>query len=272
MTSNVATFADEAVAVFQGFDHLFTENDEAVRELQRRQKDPWLKSDIHTYLGSSTSELLSKVAVPTALFYRQLGTPTHETMLFLETVERLSLAPLILEYLDDKFVGAGNPYKRALGKLPIYRHTGSDGRDMVQYATMIDFNKFVGKKLSEACCVHGMTLAEFHHVLLKKVTGRDPEELCFDATQWFLDHGQTAVNYYEPFMALLVRDCILFENYEVSKHLQPFMYNVVIPAFERIETRFGLRPLIVRLLPKHEEERLYWNSYPKEVEPLLGQE
>lgn len=263
------SFIDEAVSVFHAFDHLFTEPDVAVRELIRRREDQQLAKDVSAFLGNGT-DISDRVQEPTALLFRQVATPIHETIRFLQLSESLSLKPLVLEYLDDKFVGAGNPYKRALGKLPIFQHTGSDGRDMVRYATMLDFNKFVGKKISEACCISGMTLAEFHHDLLQKITGKSADTLCFDATSWFDSHGHTASNYYDPFMALLVRDCVLFENYEVTRHLTPFMHDVVIPAFERIETRFGLRPLIVRLLPKHEEERLYWNSYPKNVGPLVG--
>lgn len=264
-----ATYVDEAVAIFQAFDHLFTDEETAVRELARRREDASLTKEIHEFLGESSIPLLAAMEGPTALLYRQVATPTHETLRFLETAERLSLRPLVLEYLDDKFVGAGNPYKRALGKMPIFQHTGGDGRDMVRYVTMVDFNSFVGKKLSEACCIHNMTLVEFHHDLVQKMTGRYPASLCIDGTQWFHANGSTAQKYYDPLMALLIRDCIMFENYEETRHLQPFMHDVVVPAFEKIQSRFGLRPLIVRLLPQHEEQRLYWNSYPKETAGFL---
>lgn len=262
------TFVDEAVSVFKAFDHLFTSPEEAVHELLRRQKDADLEKAVRSFLGNSYG-IEKYISAPTSLLFRQVATPTHEMLRFLHMSETHKLKPLVLEYLDDKFVGAGNPYKRALGKLPIFQHTGSDGRDMVKYATVLDFNKFTGKKIREACCISGMTLAEFHHYLLEKITAQPLDTLCWDATPWFESHGHTAANYYEPFMSLLVRDCILFENYEITRHLMPFMHDVVIPAFERVESRFGVRPLIVRLLPKHEEERLYWNSYPKEIEPFL---
>jgi hypothetical protein len=264
------TYADEAVGVFQAFDHLFTGAEAAIREFMRRREDTALTRETHAVLGAAAESLLARMELPTALLYRQIGTPTHEALLFLETAERLNLQPLIVEYLDDKFVGAGNPYKRALGKLPIFQHRGSDGRDMVRYVTRIDFNSFVGKKLSEACCISGMTLVDFHHDILQKVTDEDPGALCFDATNWFVAQGSTAVHYYDALMTLLVRDCIMFENYETSRHLSPFMHNVVIPSFERTETRFGLRPLIVRLLPPDEEDRPFWNSYPKFVADFVS--
>lgn len=263
------TYIENAIGIFSGFDHLFTEPHVAVSELKKRQADDKLAADVHARLGTAAPALLQHMTRPTALLYRQVGTPLYETMLFLELAERYGLNPLIIEYLDDKFVGAGNPYKRALGKLPIFQHTGSDGRDLVKYITVMDFNSFVGKPISEACCIAGMTLTEFHHDLLHKLTGKNPATLCYDATAWFSEHGKTATHYYEPFMTLLVRDCVLFENYEASKHLKPFMHDVVVPAFERVETMFGYRPLIVRLLPEHEENRAYWNSYPKEAESFI---
>jgi len=271
MNSNLSSSnVQDSIAVFSAFDHLFTDIETAKRELVHRRRDAVLEDNVHANLGKTAPQILARAQKPTALLYRQVGTPLHETLLFITMAEQHGLTPLIIEYLDDKFVGAGNPYKRALGKLPIFQHTGSDGRDLVKYRTMVDFNSFVGKKISEACCISGMTLAEFHHTLLQNITGKSSERLCLDATDWFAENGKSATNYYEPFMTLFVRDCILFENYETSSQLTPFMHDVVIPAFEKVETRFGLRPLIVRLLPQHEEDRAYWNSYPKEIEPFLA--
>lgn len=259
----------DVVDLVHRYEFLFTSEHEALDELLRRREDETLKRRIHTRLGSAAIPILERAAQPTALLFRQLGTPTHEVLRFLETSHRLSLTPLILEYSGDKFVGARNPYKRTLGKLPIFQHRGSDGRDMVRYITVIDFNSFVGKRIADVCCISGMTLSEFHHWLLKVMTGREPREFCYDASEWFSDTGGVASLYYEPFFTLAIRDCIIFENFEETEHLKSFMQDIVMPAFASVTSQFGLRPLITRVVPKDEEQRLYWNAYPKEMASVL---
>ncbi|MBI5456577.1 hypothetical protein HY969_02455 [Candidatus Kaiserbacteria bacterium] len=250
------------------YDHLFTSDEAAVQELLRRRQNHALERSVHESLHNS-DELLKRLERPTAILFRQLASPTHEILHFLETAKRLSLQPLILEYYDDKFVGAGNPYKRTLGKLPLFQHVGSDGRDMVRYVRVIDFNLFMGKKIGDVCCISGKTLVEFHHDLLQKTANIEPSELCFNASPWFQAHGSSAVHYYTPLMSLFVRDAILFENFEETPELLPFMRDIVIPAYEHTEKQFLHNPIIVRLIPKRDEQRLYWYSYPKQIENLL---
>ncbi len=228
-----------------------------------RRKDKNLAREIHTALGYAAIPILERSVEPTAILFRQIVTPTHEILRFFEMTKELGLKPLVLEYSGDKFVGAGNPYKRALGKLPVYQHTGSDGRDMVRYQTIIDFNAFTGKPLADVCCISGMTLKEFHHYLFKMITGLNPKEISYDATEWFQTHGGIAAQYYEPFMMLLIRDCILFENFDMSPHEAPLVTGVVIPAFSAVAERYKMKPLITHLVPQEEESRPYWDMYPK---------
>ena len=262
-------YSNVAVSVFSAFDHLFTEPQTAVRELGIRRDDLTLSREIHAHIGEKALRLIERICEPTAILFRQVATPNYETLHFLEVAKQLRLKPIILEYTHDKFVSAGNSYKRALGKVPVFQHTGSDGRDMVHYKTHVDFNAYTGKPLREVCCISEQTLVDWHHDQLQRVTQIPIEELCFDASDIFTHWGGAAKEYYIPLMSLFIRDAIMFENYELSRHLSPFMHDIVIPSFETVESRYALRPLIVRLLPQEQEHRLFWNSYPKDVLELL---
>ncbi len=213
--------------------------------------------------------ILLECREPSAILFRQIATPTHEVLRFLEVTERLALRPLILEYTADKFVNSGNSYKKALGKLPIHQSTGSDGRDIVRYMTIFDFNKYAGKRLSDIKSKWGVSLQEFHHEMFKCATGLEPSEICLDATEWFKEEGGSAAKYYDAFMTLFVRDAVLFENFHGTSSERPFVEVVVVPAWKRVQEQFGLSPLIARLIPKHEELRPYWDTYPKTITKCL---
>jgi hypothetical protein len=256
-------------APLRSFDELFTPEANVVAELKRRQRDSKLRQSTHAVLRPHASPILKECAEPSAVLFRQIATPTHEILRFLAVTERLALRPLILEYTADKFVNSGNSYKKALGKLPIHQSTGSDGRDIVRYVTIFDFNKYAGKRLSDIKSKWGASLQDFHHDMLKCATGLDPAEVCVDATPWFKEAGGNAARYYDAFMTLFVRDAILFENFHATATERPFVERVVTPAFKKVSDAYGYTPLIARLIPKHEELRPYWDAYPKTITRCL---
>lgn len=255
------------------FDHVYMEPRVALWELNQRRKDIELKSDIRTNLGSTAVPVLKKFAKARAVLFRQLGTPTHETLRFLRMAKMLHLDPLILEYLDDKFVSAGNRYKRSLGKLPIYQFTGSDGVDNVKYRNICDFSKHEGKRLAEVNCTDGSKMVEIHHALLQKVAAVNPKTRCFDASAWFhhINSDSRADTYYESVLSLFLRDGILFENYFTTQTERPFVQHTIIPAIDKIVARYRKKPIIVRLLPQGQELRLFWDSFPKKTERFLDE-
>ncbi|QQG37590.1 MAG: hypothetical protein HYS26_03095 [Candidatus Kaiserbacteria bacterium] len=240
---------------------------DALEELRRRRRSPHLKTQVGKYMKDPVIPL--KRQEPFAIFFRQVATPQHELLRFLRTVKDLPLTPLVLEYHGDKFVSTGNPYKRSLGKLPVYQFTGSDGRDMVKYRTVVDFNAYTGKSFSDVRCKNGEKFVEFHHRLLASVTKMKVEKLCYDATPWFTRHGDLAHLYYEELLAFFVRDAILFEHFEPTEAERVFVKAIMLPAFRNIEARFGYPPLVVELVPKGEETRAFWDSYPKKIERYL---
>jgi len=253
------------VTRLNSFDHLYTEPRIALWDLRQRRKDHVLKELVRQNLGSYSGEFIKKFSKPRAVFFRQIATPNHETLRFLKLAKQMGLKPLILEYYDDKFVSSENRSKRSLGKMPIYQYTGTDGRDMIQYETVCNFNVSTGKKFRDISCINGEELISFHHRLFRTLSGLNPKTYCFDASDWFKLAGKKAEKYYEQLLAFFIRDGILFENFMPLRSESAFTKDIIVPAFERLKNRYGVEPLIIRLLPENEEMRLFWDAYPKKI-------
>lgn len=250
-------------------EYFFTSQRNVLHELSRRRKSASLKKRMHedAHLMKFITEF--NITRPRAILFRQIGTPTHEVLRFLSLTKQLKLKPMLFEYHGDKFVSAGNSYKRSLGKMPIYQHTGTDGRDMVQYHNLFDFNTYTGKKLSSIHCYNGEELVDFHHRLLRTIGKINPKTTCVDATEWLQANGGAAHHYYESFLSLFIRDAVLFESFEPKPQVKTFFHETVLPAYQNLERRFGYNPLIVRLLPKNDETRIFWDSFPKKIENVM---
>lgn len=262
----VSELTDDSAADFNPF---VNSRREALMALTQRKKDQHLMKRIRH--DAPLTRIFAKhlLQKPRAVLFRQIGTPTHEVLRFLRIAKQMKLRPLIFEYHCDKFVGAGNTYKRSLGKMPIYQYTGTDGRDMVKFNTVFDFNSYAGKPLLKITCSNGESLVTYHHRLLQKVAKINPKNTCVDASLWLQMHGSEAFLYYEAFLTLFVRDAILFENFESTPPVRKFLADTVMPAFKHVEARYGYAPLIVRLLPKEDETRTFWDSFPKKIERYI---
>jgi hypothetical protein len=253
------------VMQFAAFNHLYTEPRIALWELKQRRQDASLKELVRRNLGESADGILKKFGQSRAVLFRQVATPTHETLRFVKLAKQMGLKPLIFEYHDDKFVSAENRSKRALGKMPIYQHTGSDGREMVEYETICDFNISTGKKFKDVVCLNGEKLVTFHHRVFRNLTGLNPKTYAIDASDWFKSAGKNAESYYEHLLAVFIRDGILFENFMPLRSESAFTKSVVIPAFRKLKGVYGVEPLIIRLAPEKEEMRQFWDAYPRKT-------
>lgn len=253
------------VMQFNAFSHLYTEPRIALWELKQRRQDAVLKKHIRQSLGSAAEKLLEKFIKPRAVFFRQVATPMHETLRFLKLAKQMKLKPLIFEYHNDKFVGAENRSKRSLGKMPIYQHTGSDGREMVAYKTICDFNTSTGKKFKDIVCLNGEKFIDFHHRLFRTITGLNPKTYSVDVSEWFKSSGGKAEMYYERLLTLFIRDGILFENFMPHRSESAFTKSIVIPAFKNLKSLYSAKPLIIRLAPEKEETRQFWDAYPRKI-------
>lgn len=248
--------------------NIYTEPDVALKELIIRRADAELANALSQ---DPQYDLLPfpKSGQPYGILFRQVATPTHEILHFIKMAKLLKLEPLIVEYGADKFVSSGNMYKRALGKMPIYQHTGSDGRDIVTYKTVVDFNTNVGKRLCDVQCLDGTSLMEFHHDLFERITKRRVDSICIDCSDWFHSHGGNARAYYESFLKVFIKDSILFEMFEPTEAVKQFLDDVIVPGYAKVRDEYGVKPLVVRLLPPSEQLRAFWDSYPKKLDTIL---
>lgn len=252
--------------LLQTYDYLYSLPTDAAHELRERHASPALAVEMEHWRSTLPDALLTQFTSPRAIMFRQVATPNNEIIRFFEIAKELQLEPLVLEYTDDTFVSTGNQFKRALGKLPIFQYTGADGRDMHQYQSLVDFNAWVGKPLKSVKLHDGTSLVDFHHRLLADMVGKDAERYCFDLSPWFKQYDDGAAVYYQYFLSFFVRDGILFENFVTTPGELAFAESTVLPAYHAVETFYRQRPLISRVAPKEEEQRMFWNCYPKEAE------
>ncbi|MEK7638857.1 MAG: hypothetical protein AAB388_01715 [Patescibacteria group bacterium] len=250
------------------FDVFYSDLERARTELFKRRENVALTQQLREELF-----LVPKLKVvlkePHLVLFRQIASPVTETEQFIKIAKELELKPLIFEYYDDKFVGAGNPFKRGLGKLPIFKFTSATGVDVFEYRTVVDFNAYNGHLLKDVRTLRGEKLMELHHKLFEKYFQISISKCTVDLSSWFKVYNGSAADYYEALMSLFVRDAILCESFITSPAEEGFSAKVAYPAFKNVRKKYGLDPLVVRIMDKTEEYRVYWDCYPTDVDALL---
>jgi hypothetical protein len=240
-------------------DLVYTPLLEAREELRKRREDRGLTGRISEFLnGDIPAPLLEG---PKALLFRQLCTPNYELRRFMDIAQEQHIEPLLFEYHEDKFTSR-NPLKHALGKM---RFSQDGPRSNVRTKTVIEFNKYEGRRIAEVRTVWNQDLIDFHHTLVG-VAFKDSHLSFFDASQWFQRGGVKASHYYLRYVALFVQHAILFENFVLADDAEfSFVESIFLPAFIEINRVFGYKPLIVPLLPIDTQADPYWISYPMEI-------
>lgn len=240
----------------------------AIAELMKRRKSPTLQQYVREGVHL-TSQLEILFERPHLVMFRQVLTPLTETLLFLKLAKEHNIAPLVIEYYDDKFVSTGNQFKRGLGKLPIYQFTDLVGNDIFNYKTIVDFNTYVGHELKEVKTIKNDSLIKIHHSLFLETTQIKPILISRDGSSWFKLFNNSH-DYYEPFLKLFLRDAILFESFISNESENKFADEVVKPAFKKIVLETEHNPLIVEIVPKDDHTPFYWDCYPNSIgEKLL---
>lgn len=250
---------------------LYTPIAKVKTELEKRQQNS-LGTDVIEAI-KPTPELQFLLEQPHLVFFRQVATPLHETMCVINMAKELEMPLCIFEYHQDLFVGAGNPYKLSLGKLPIYQFTNRNDADIYKNCTTVDFNAMVGKPLAEVLTKHGQSLISFHQELFENsIKECNVEIKVVDASNWFKQFSHNAEEYYDAFLALFIEHNLLAEIFlSQDKHEKRLTTEVVIPAFNKQKTRFGRKPLVVNYLPKKEQTRTFWDCYPNSVSEFLSE-
>lgn len=222
------------------------------------QTCPALVNEVKAFSGLD-SALSAALAERPAILFRHLATPSRETERFLEIAGHLERSALLMTYTDDWFTPAQNPYKRRLGKLRIESHAGS-----YTNVSVISFGESVNARLRDIRCVDGTPLVQFHSTLASEILPPFP---VVDMNGFMSGEPRA---YYERIFALFTCMGVLVESYVRESYEGPFIDDIILPAFEATQERFGCRPIITRLLPIGSEIDPYWESLPQAaLDPAL---
>jgi len=241
---------------------IYTPLEEAKEEIWRRWNDKGLQDKVEKYI-EEVPEIFKKE--PRSVLVRNITTPNMDFFHFLNVAGQVNLKPLCHEYLEDKFVTI-NHDKFALCKMP-FQCRDKNGKTRINYRRIINFDKAENKKFSEIKTSWGENIIDFHHRIVRLYA---PEVDIFDLSSWYKCNGKKASEYYQYFLAFFICNGILFENFVTDKHEAKFACEVVYPSFKKVEKLFGLKPLIVPLIPEDRITDIYWWCYPdcirKEIE------
>lgn len=240
--------------------YVYTPPLEAKEEIWKRWNDHALRQEVEAFLGEVPLDMQKE---PRAVLFRQLMTPNYECTQFLDSARALQLKPLGWEYLEDIFLTI-NKDKAYLGKMR-FRSQPINGNG-IRHRRVIRLNENEKRKFTEIKTLWGENFVDFHHrILTQRITGLQ----LFDASQWYASKGGKAKEYYEYFMALFICHGILFENFITDEREREFSLSVVEPSIDKIENRFGIKPLIIQL--SLENERCYPADMEDEVLRYLSE-
>lgn len=246
---------------------IYTPLSEALKILEERQKDEDLIQEIEKLLDGNIPEPLREVG-KNAVQFRQIATPNVDCEHFISIAKSFDLQPVFFEYFEDKFT-SNNEFKHSLGQLRIHDGINRYGMFNSEKITILDFNKYNGKKFKEILTLKSEPLIDFHRGLFD-VLGFKKENFKFhDASLWFEKNGKKAEKYYANFFLLFVAHGILFENFLMNGTEGDFSKKIVLPALEEVERLTGLKPLIVPIPPMDIEEEEHWIAYHPKIKKYI---
>jgi hypothetical protein len=244
---------------------IYTPLQEAKAELERRWNDPELRKRVEDYLGDNLP--LPLRSEPRALCTFHVATSNWAFFHFWKASQEIDLRPLVFEYTDDLFVTT-NFDKVSLGKMVFY-HGRNDNNEMITSSEhIIDLcGKNEKKKIKDVETLWGESLVDFHHRALN--TFYEGLEI-YDGSEDYHKLGKNPKEYYKYIFAFYIRNGILFENYLLTSKEKKFTEEVLLPAFEFVWKKFGVKPLIVPLTPQNEADGKHWWCYPEYIKTLFG--
>lgn len=250
---NTNSLESEIAEARKAVDTLYTPLDEALELLRARRADEKLRALVTDFHCAHPPDFLPDA--PCAFWTRHISTPNHEFELFASTVRTTELRPLCLESTEDIFA-AINPDKYRLCR-PFFEVRPNHFRGLpILKTTRLDRRRLCDLKLS-----NGMSLPAFHHALLCSAFPGFENHLC-DYSQWFATARRNDVFYLHT-LSLFICHGILFENViAADPEERRFAYEKFLPSFTSAIETFGVKPLVVRLLPLETENDEYWRTHP----------
>lgn len=236
--------------------------DEAVSEIYSRQNNTNLKIKINEFLNGDIPDHFQNGPI----FYlsRHIASPNFEALRFIELCQAYPDIKMVIgQDKNDKFVSK-NSMKRALGKIPVVKGIAHNQDEIIEFVTIVDFDKVQGLKLKDIKTKFGTNLVAYHNelfsfVLQKAVT-------IIDDSEWIDNNNRgNLVEHYKKMFVLLLVHGIMIESYETRD--KQFIKDILIPAFQYVERTFGYKPLVVNLVPPEMSDLHNWNGYPASLYP-----
>lgn len=246
---------------------IYTSVSEARLEIERRQKDINLKKKLELFWGDNKPDFLDKDK-PKAVISKPIITPNLEFNYFVDIVNDFGFDFSCFEYLEGKFVGK-NQEKKNLGKMCFRHGQAKNFNEIINYKNVVNFNTQEGKKLKEVETIFDNKLHDFHKILIEKSFPGKKINIQ-DISEWF-DKTKNLDDYYVFYLSLFIRDHVLFENFLMNeKEESKFTFSKFLPSFKKVTEIFGVKPLIVPLLPFEIEKNSLWFSYDEGVEKNIN--
>lgn len=225
----------------------------------KRWSAPLIQRKVQECIGEIPAFLRQE---PRAVLARQVATPNFEFRRFSAEAPKSGLKPVVIEYTGDKFCSR-NRDKYLLAKMTFFHGRGRKGGDKLTRRRTIDFNRYDGKALCDVRTLWEEHFVDFHHRLLSK---HAPGIATVDVTEWLSKMGGEPGRFWPRLLCLFICHGILFDNFHTEGPEAEFTRTIIRPAILETERRFGLRPLVVPLVPLASEKEAYWSWYPDRVE------
>lgn len=239
-------------------DHIYTPLKDAVAEIYRRRKDSLLRAHVQRLLATLQVQptFVTALERPVGLYCRNIISPNHEFNLLQQIFPGHVLEPVLLEY-NAKFVARNNDSYH-LCRLRFEHPTQPSG----ECRRIVDFNTYEGRRFCEIQTLTGEPLHHVHRRLLAHEYGGLLQRIG-DISEWFDHASEQHAHKYFHYLSLFVTHGVLFENFLAhDTEEQSLVLGRVLPAFNAVCETFGVKPLIVRIMPKSSEYSRYWNMYP----------
>lgn len=240
-------------------DIVFTPIDQALSELRNRWSDINLHSRVREYLGVIPEYIRGS---PKSVLGRFIATPNYELKKFLIFSKQTHLTPVVMELHNDKFC-TRNPDKLNLVRMPVLKGINKYGNLLYRYYDACDCNEYQGMRFCDLLTYNDESLIHFHHRLLKSYISHPQFPMIYNDPFHAECLGKPK-KFYFNFLARFICHGILFENISTKDELV-FFEAVMLPVFNYVYEYFGVRPLIVKLLPDKNANDIFWRCYPKDV-------
>lgn len=247
------------------FKNFYTPFEEAKEEIWRRWNNKELRKRVQNFLGDDIPKQLRNK--PKAVLVTYLATPDIYLTEFLKLIRETKLKPLLLEYTKDKFF-AGNSDKYHIGKMFFYSGKGHNKGNKIDAIKIIDFSKSEGKPIKNIKTLWGENFVEFHHNILKAQFPETNNQVV-DIYDWIHKKGSTPKKYYPHFLGLFMCHGVYFDNFLLEENEVEFNQEIVLPTFNKLYQEFGIKPLIVPIIPFDEERDLHWWCYASQIKKLF---